>query len=249
MAGGAGERKPGVASVWGEMPFRSLVILAALVGELAAGPAKLTAADYEASPIQGWTVHVEKSLSDHPRRAEALALLEKKLVEITARVPAAALPKLKEVPLWLSRDASPGACYHPSAGWLKANGRVVEMARAIEFQNIDHFLDWSGNQPQMVLHELAHAWHHRCLPGGYDNPRIRAAFEAAVATKKYEKVRHAGGREQRHYALTNPMEYFAEATEAYFGRNDFQPFDRVELKDFDPAGHQLVEEIWGIAPR
>lgn len=227
----------------------AFALLATLLPLRAEEPQKLTAADYASVPLHGWTVHVEKSLDGHPRRAEALALLEKKLAGVVAVVPPAAVVKLKEVPLWLSRNAAPGACYHPSAEWLKANGRVVEMARSIEFQNIDHFIDWSGTQPQMVLHELAHAWHHRCLPGGYDNPPIRAAFDAAVATGKYEKVRHAGGREQRHYALTNAMEYFAEATEAYFGRNDFQPFDRAELLAFDPAGHRLVEEIWGIAPR
>lgn len=197
--------------------------------------------------MQGWTLHVEKSLAGHPRRAEALALLEKKLAEVAELAPAAALVKLKEVPLWLSRNASAGACYHPSPEWLKENGRVVEMARSIEFQNIDHFIDWSPTQPLMVLHELAHAWHHRNLPDGYANPEILAAFQVAVDGKKYEKVLKAGGKEQRHYALSNAMEYFAECSEAYFGKNDFQPFDREELKAFDPAGYRLVETMWGIA--
>ena len=33
-----------------------------------------------------------------------------------------------------------------------------------------------------------------------------------------------------HYAATNHKEYFAEATEAYFYKNDFYPFVRGELK-------------------
>ena len=206
----------------------------------------MTAADYEPAGIAGWTIHVEKSLEGHPRRAEALALLEKKLIELTGLVPPAALPKLKEVPIWLSKNAQPGACYHPSVGWLRKNGRVVEMARSIELQNIDHFIDWSATQPLMILHEMTHAWHDRVLAGGYGNPEIRAAFQRAVASKKYEKVRHADGKEQRHYALSNEMEYFAECSEAYFGRNDFQPFDRAELKTFDPAGFELVETMWDI---
>ena len=174
-------------------------------------------------------------------------MLEKKLAEVIRLVPASALPKLREVPLWLSRNAGPGACYHPSAGWLKDNGRVIEMARAIEFQNVDHFIDWSGDQPLMVLHELAHAWHDRNLPQGYANPEILAAFKVAEASKRYEQVSHTSGRKQRHYALTNAMEYFAESTEAYFGRNDFQPYNREELKTFDPAGLVLVERMWGIS--
>jgi len=49
----------------------------------------------------------------------------------------------------------------------------------------------------------------------------------------------------KHYGLTNPMEYFAEGTEAYFYRNDFYPFVRAELKEFDPKLHDLLVEIWG----
>ena len=32
------------------------------------------------------------------------------------------------------------------------------------------------------------------------------------------------------------MEYFAEASEAYFGTNDFFPFVRIELRRHDPIG-------------
>ena len=49
----------------------------------------------------------------------------------------------------------------------------------------------------------------------------------------------------RHYALNNDEEYFAETTEAYFGKNDFFPFERAELKEFDPTGYALMEEVWG----
>jgi dipeptidyl-peptidase-4 len=48
----------------------------------------------------------------------------------------------------------------------------------------------------------------------------------------------------KHYGLTNHKEYFAEATEAYFYRNDFYPFVRAELKQYDPDMHVLLEKIW-----
>jgi len=226
-----------------------LVFLAAAILPLvSAKAAPLTAEDYtDGTVIQGWTVRVEKSLESYPRRAEAMALLETNLAEIAKLLPPSALPKLKQVPIWLSRNVAPGACYHPSADWLKSHGRVVEMARSIELQNMNHFLDWSARQPLMLLHELAHAWQDQELAQGYGNPEIKAAFEAAKASGKYEKVRHIDGREIRHYALSNPMEYFAECSEAYFGKNDFQPFTREELKTFDPGGYQVVEKQWGIA--
>lgn len=208
--------------------------------------AGLKAADYDTRTIQGWTVHVEKSIESHPRKDKALEQLDRLLAEVTRLVPPAALPKLKLVPIWMSRNVAPGACYHPSVDWLRQNGRVVEMARSIELQNVDHFLDWSAAQPLMVLHELAHAWQDRESAAGYGNEVVKRAYESAKASGKYEKVRYVGGGEKKHYALTNPMEYFAECSEAYFGKNDFQPFDRAELKTFDPAGYEMVEKVWGV---
>jgi dipeptidyl-peptidase-4 len=53
------------------------------------------------------------------------------------------------------------------------------------------------------------------------------------------------GKVVRHYATTNHKEYFAEATEAYFYRNDFYPFVRAELQRHDSIMHDLLVEIWG----
>jgi hypothetical protein len=44
------------------------------------------------------------------------------------------------------------------------------------------------------------------------------------------------------------MEYFSECSEAYFGQNDFYPFVRAELKEFDRAGYALMVKEWGEAP-
>jgi hypothetical protein len=100
----------------------------------------------------------------------------------------------------------------------------------------------------MVVHEFAHLYHHQVLPRGFNNLRVLEVFNAAVASKKYESVLYFNGSSTvyaRAYALNNQMEYFAELTEAYFGKNDFQPFDYEELKTFDPLGYDLMVEIWG----
>jgi len=59
--------------------------------------------------------------------------------------------------------------------------------------------------------------------------------------------RDAKGTEsvERAYAMTNPMEYFAESTEAFFSHNDFFPFDRAELKQHDPGMEHLLIGLWG----
>ena len=53
---------------------------------------------------------------------------------------------------------------------------------------------------------------------------------------------------ERAYALTNAQEFFAETTEAFFGRNDFFPFTRDELRRHDPETFALLAKLWG-APR
>ena len=53
------------------------------------------------------------------------------------------------------------------------------------------------------------------------------------------------GQRLRHYALTNHKEFFAEMTEAYFGTNDFFPFNRGELMTAEPEIYRLMLEIWG----
>ena len=69
-----------------------------------------------------------------------------------------------------------------------------------------------------------------------DRPR-RLAQAASVA--------HVHGGKRKAYAATNYKEYFAELTEAYFGKNDFFPFNRVDLKKYDPTGYQLMQDVWG----
>ena len=95
----------------------------------------------------------------------------------------------------------------------------------------------------MILHELAHAYHDQIL--GFDKPEVISAFKAASDAGLYEKVLLYTGQRVKHYALTNHKEFFAESTEAYFGVNDFYPFVRAELREYDPRTFRLMEDIWG----
>ena len=105
---------------------------------------------------------------------------------------------------------------------------------------------------QAGLHELAHAYHNRTVRMSFGNLEIKAAYEKAKASGKYERVERKDSegrsRMERAYAMTNPQEYFAECTEAYFTRNDFFPFTREELKQHDPEMFALLEKLWGVQP-
>ena len=54
------------------------------------------------------------------------------------------------------------------------------------------------------------------------------------------------GRIQKAYAITNPKEYFAESSEARFGRNDFFPCNRQELQQHDPEIARLMDTLWQL---
>ena len=125
------------------------------------------------------------------------------------------------------------------------------MVKAVEFTDVSDFEKEMNRMPNFTLHELAHAYHDRVLSGGFDNAEIKAAFAKAKASKSYDKVERwfGNGRPntfERAYAMTNPQEYFAEGTEAFFSRNDFFPFTREELKKHDPEVFDLLQRLWGL---
>jgi hypothetical protein len=201
---------------------------------------------YTARTLEGWTVRVNKKLLAEERELgeRALKLLELKLYEIRQVVPGKACEKLQKVPIWLGVDDGHAPCaeYHPSREWLASHGYNPDKAKAVEIGNASRFVTWIKDQPAMVLHELAHAYHDQVL--SFDHAGIKAAFQAAVDGKKYEAILRINGRREKAYALTNDHEYFAETTEAFFGTNDFYPFVRAELKEHDPRMYKLLTEVW-----
>jgi hypothetical protein len=205
----------------------------------------LDRAAYDNVELRGWTVLVAPGYRDEPAlRDEVLALLDDHLYRINRAVPSPALDRLHDVEIWAELDMHKTRCmcYHVSPDWLLANGYNPDKAGTVEIGNARAFLDWTHAQPWMVLHELAHAYHDQVL--GFDNEDVHAAFQAKVDSGDYEEVLHISGAPRRHYALTNDHEYFAEATEAWFGTNDFHPFVRAELIQVDPVGADLMERIW-----
>ncbi len=203
--------------------------------------------------VLGWKLSIHPRLieSEPAKTERAIQLLKQQLQEIETRLPERVVRELRKVPLWFS-PLYPGigasAEYHPGAGWLQSHGRDPKMAKGIEFTNIEIFEEESRRMPNFALHELAHAYHDRVLDRGFDNPRIKEQFAKAKASGTYEQVERQDAKGNRRldraYAMTNPQEYFAESTEAYFSRNDFYPFDREELKRHDPEMFQLLGELF-----
>jgi hypothetical protein len=203
---------------------------------------------YEVRQVQGWTVLINKDFleKDPDLAAKTLTVLDHQLFQVVRRVAADRLKKLRTIRIWVEEREPHHLCmaYHPDAGWLRAHGMNPDKARCVEIANARNFLDWTLEQPWMVLHELAHGFHDQFLDGGYENVAVHSVYERAMAAKRYATVLRGNGKDDRAYAASNPMEYFAEASEAFFGTNDFYPFVEAELRRHDPEMFALLTKIW-----
>ena len=203
--------------------------------------------------VEGWTVRVDDRLLTAPNEelgTRALRFLENKLSDIKVVVPEDKWKKLQTVTIVL--DLSHGKLtsmqYHPSEGWLKGNGYSTDLAKCVHLPRAADLATTRNirEQPWVILHELSHAYHDQVL--GFDDPRIRDAYENFKKSGRGDKTLLYNGTRVRHYALTTPMEFFAEMSEAYFGTNDFFPFNRAELKEAEPEIYELLKNVWDAPP-
>lgn len=200
--------------------------------------------------VEGWTVAVDPQLLEEKHREtgdKALEALANHLQRVKYIVPDDRLKELRKLRIWLelNNPRLGNMQYHPSRGWLKANGHDTRLAKHVHIPRAAALYDrrtWAKH-PYVVLHELAHSYHDQVL--SFDHEGVIAAYDKAKADGIYEKVLLFTGKTVKHYGLTNHKEYFAESTEAYFGVNDFYPFVRAELKEHDPRMFALLEKIWG----
>jgi hypothetical protein len=215
--------------------------------------AQLTVSGYTNYTLAGFNVLVEDAAitTNEVLTTDAIDLLEIKLIEISQfNIDPIQLDALKAVPIFMDwNTTSEAAQYHPSEEWLISNGYIPEKAMCVEISNISNFINWTNqNQPYMILHELAHAYHHRVL--NFNSPTITNAFNNAVSNNLYTNGSyHTGGgsyiNQATAYALNNENEYFAEITEAYFGLNDYFPFDNNDLNNYDLVGFNAALFVWG----
>jgi hypothetical protein len=203
--------------------------------------------------VEGWKVQVDDRLlhgSDVELGQRALHLLANCLYEISLEMQPDRLHRLQQVPIWL--DLTHGKLtsmqYHPNPVWLSEHGYSTNLAKCVHIPTAalfasprDHF-----RRPWAVLHELAHAYHDQVL--GFDDAEIKAAWQRFRTSGRYESILQIDGRMERHYGLTDQKELFAEMTEAYFGMNDFFPFNRAELTREEPDLFWLLCKIWGSLP-
>ncbi len=210
-------------------------------------------AGHETILLEGFKVRVDTRLttgSQADAGKQAIKRLERQLSDVVMLVPADRLVKLQTVTIQL--DYTNGVLhspqYHPSVDWLKEHGYDPRLEKCVHIPDTRYYLNvrFQREQPFAILHELAHSYHDQTL--SFDNSEIRAAYERIVQNHRFDSVLHINGRMLRHYALTDEKEFFAEMTEAYFGANDFYPFNSAELRRDEPEIFDLMQKVWGKLP-
>ncbi|MBC8216859.1 MAG: hypothetical protein H8E73_00185, partial [Planctomycetes bacterium] len=196
--------------------------------------------------IEGWTVYIGPPLVQQKAYGDEICkLLRYKLHLVKRYMPEKSLERLKKVPIWLERDNRAVAymTYHTCAEQLKAANQNPDKLRSIEIGNTERFRQWQGLQQFAVLNQLARAYYDQAL--SKKTKKIKEAWQKALDGGKHDSVLRFDGKHVRHPALTSPVEFFAETTEAYYGVNDHYPFLQFETRQYDPNTCLLLEELWG----
>ena len=236
------------------MPSPKWLLLAALAFACVASAAS-PGPTYKTQTLEGWTVRIDNRLltaANKPVTDKALALLAAQLKEVVRILPAGPVAQLRKVTLWFSPpypNEDPRASYHAGEHWMSRNGRSLAMLKGIEFANVLIFEQESKRMPVFVLHELSHAYHDQVI--GWEHAGLSDLYARAVASKSYDCVERRRGPDspitfEPSYAMTDVGEYFAENSEAFFGRNDFYPFTREELGKHDPDMLALIQQLWQV---
>ncbi|MFY8005187.1 MAG: RICIN domain-containing protein [Chitinophagaceae bacterium] len=196
--------------------------------------------------LHDFKIKMNDSVFNKQETITTLHILNKKLLEIKKLLPADIYSTLTKVAIWLEvKKITTGSSvwYHSSKGWLKANGYPEILEKSIEIKNMENFNVWSLNtQPYSLLHELAHAYHD--MQPASIKQAIANRFKVVMDLKLYDSVAYANGNKTKHYATNSEFEFFAELTEAYFGKNDYFPFNRTELMNYDNESGLLIKKVW-----
>lgn len=240
-----------------------------------AGPGGSGGTDKPAPPVvsqdewtdfehEGFTFKVRTYLCGTATALQAIAKMKADLSHINKIIPEDILTVMKKNPIWLEKDLNTGAAwYHISKEWLQQEGYMVEKAKCVEISNYENYVSWSNqNQPLMVFHELTHLFHDQGVTNGLDNADILAAYNNAKNKGMYKSTdsdwlgyrsntndtSDKWTRPAESYALGNHHEFFTETSEAYWGENDYYPFNYEQLKEYDPVMFDVLVKIWGERP-
>ena len=216
------------------------------------------ARQYKPVEVDGRTILVEKQLlAEAPGLARRASQRLVKNVDLAlAKLPPHARVRLARIPFYLmygsrarggGRDngleyfqkQAPARHEELDENW----GSSIVIYSAENYATISDF--WAL---KAVLHELAHAYQLEQWPE--KQPDILRAWTHAMSAGLHHNVKDDKGEVlPTSYATTNQLEYFAELSCMYFVGCNYQPFDREQLRSYDPDGFYMVEKMWNVDDR
>jgi hypothetical protein len=203
---------------------------------------------YMVEKVAGWDVYVEDTLwLERPKLTmQVLVLLQECLSDVVNSLPKDAVDQLRTVKIYVTTNDAAYylAAFHRSPHYLRGVGLDPGMTKSIELPHPSDFVEFIHRKPWIMMHELTHAYDDLFLTED-EQFLLTKLYRAAMDEFKYQNVAtvHTRGVVE-HYAASNEHEYFAEASEAYWGRNDYYPFDRDDLLSYDPAMYHFLSKVW-----
>lgn len=195
---------------------------------------------YDRLNINGWTVYVSSELQAKPKtRRTILQKIQNQTAQISKGLSAKHLRILRKADIWVEdgRHYRALARYHGSK-----TGIFQENLNPKKFRDVEVFGNFATlRAPTLMLHELAHVYHDRKL--NWSSRKIERLFDRFKAGAP--KAKDRCGPPSRAYALTNPQEFFATFTEAYFAKTCFFPYNRDTIQKNFPEMDTLLREVWG----
>ena len=202
-----------------------------------------------------WNIYYEKSMgTGNPKLTrEVLKKINNLLIEIEEKLPVHTLNKLQSLNIFLLwGEKSPN-------GGKKSGMRFVrrgETRKRFHYddkwehslviysaENLMYLTNMWGKKA--IFHEFSHAWHILNWPEKLKD--ITKPWKNAEKLNLYTNVEDYKGRiKQKAYARKNHLEYFAELSAMYFVGGDYYPYNKRNLKQYDPTGVKMVEKLWKV---
>jgi hypothetical protein len=199
-----------------------------------------TSGKYIDTTIRGWKVYVSTEIYNPLLVTRAYDTLDQELGAIQSVLPPKALSKLKLVSIWLDYTVPPNTVsyyYSEPPEKLKEEGWDIRKEGSIGTQIVDYVNASHDSLP--LLKWFAYAYLYREL--GLNNFKIIPIFEKAQQSGVYDV------RFRNRLMIRNAMDYFAILSEAYFaGMLSYPPYGREKLKEIDPDGYNMIEQMWGV---
>jgi len=216
---------------------------------------------YNKINIQGWAVfiykplykqripdsafvnHLPNSMRNYSLGIANAMIVNRELKDITMRVPRGAVQRLQQIPIWIGHpiDRQLGV-YHPSREWLIENKMNPVFAGGACFPWGEAFPNAVRDVPSVVLHELAHGYHHKFLD---KNTRAQISISWAknketLVDWKLQRKRLALPTHTYHPLdpVRNDMEYFAELSSILFKKH--RSWSHIK----DPQIRNLFVHCW-----